>query len=118
MKSTLQSSELTASRAIAALCSGGCGLLKVAFDAVVFQLCGQRPVAEIAELIADLLSDLSGSVMLFAARAGRRSRSRGWCWVGSWGSTLALAYAERHARRVTEMVLAASPLTQPGSSTG
>jgi hypothetical protein len=32
------------------------------FDAVVFQLCGQRPVAEIAELIADLLPDLSGSV--------------------------------------------------------
>jgi hypothetical protein len=27
----------------------GCGLLKGAFDAVVFQLCGQRPVAEIAE---------------------------------------------------------------------
>jgi len=29
----------------------GYGLLK--FDAVVFQLCGQRPVAEIPELIAD-----------------------------------------------------------------
>ena len=38
----------------------GCGLLKGAFDAVVFQLCGQRPVAEIAELITDLLPDLSG----------------------------------------------------------
>ena len=40
----------------------GCGLLKGAFDAVVSQLCGQRPVAEIAELIADLLPNLSGSV--------------------------------------------------------
>ena len=26
-------------------------------------------------------------------------------WGGSWGSTLALAYAERHPERVTEMVL-------------
>ena len=31
----------------------------------------------------------------------------------SWGSTLALAYAERHPRRVTEMVLAAVTTTRP-----
>ncbi len=36
---------------------GGVWTANGAFDAVVFELCGQRPVAEIAELIADLLPD-------------------------------------------------------------
>jgi proline iminopeptidase len=31
--------------------------------------------------------------------------SGGWCLEGPWGSTLALAYAQRHPHRVTEMVL-------------
>ena len=39
-----------------------------AFDTVVFQLCGQRPVAEIAELVADLLPDLSGSVNVYSLK--------------------------------------------------
>src|ERR1700680_1694632 len=33
----------------------GCGLLQGAFDAVVFQLCGQHPVAEIAAELATKL---------------------------------------------------------------
>lgn len=33
---------------------------------------------------------------------------------GSWGSTLALAYAERHPERVSEMVLVAIATTTPG----
>jgi len=32
---------------------------------------------------------------------------------GSWGATLALAYAERHPRRVTEIVLASVTMTRP-----
>ena len=32
---------------------------------------------------------------------------------GSWGATLALAYAERHAQRVTEVVLASVTMTRP-----
>ncbi len=31
----------------------------------------------------------------------------------SWGSTLALTYAERHPERVTEMVIAAVTMTRP-----
>ena len=34
-------------------------------------------------------------------------------WGGSWGTTLALAYAERHPERVTAIVLAAVTLTRP-----
>jgi len=33
-------------------------------------------------------------------------------WGGSWGATLALAYAERHRQRVTEIVLASVTMTQ------
>lgn len=35
-------------------------------------------------------------------------------WGGSWGATLALAYAERHVERVRAMVLVSSALTRPG----
>jgi proline iminopeptidase len=34
-------------------------------------------------------------------------------WGGSWGSTLALAYAERHPQRVTEVILASVTMTRP-----
>ena len=34
-------------------------------------------------------------------------------WGGSWGATLALAYAERHPRRVAEVVLASVTMTRP-----
>jgi proline iminopeptidase len=34
-------------------------------------------------------------------------------WGASWGATLALAYAERHPDRVTEIVLASVTLTRP-----
>jgi len=34
-------------------------------------------------------------------------------WGGSWGATLALAYAERHPERVTEVVLASVTMTRP-----
>jgi proline iminopeptidase len=34
-------------------------------------------------------------------------------WGGSWGATLALAYAERYPDRVTEIVLASVTLTRP-----
>jgi proline iminopeptidase len=34
-------------------------------------------------------------------------------WGASWGSTLALAYAERHPERVTEIVLASVTMTRP-----
>jgi proline iminopeptidase len=34
-------------------------------------------------------------------------------WGGSWGATLALAYAERHPHRVTEIVLASVTMTRP-----
>jgi proline iminopeptidase len=34
-------------------------------------------------------------------------------WGGSWGVTLALAYAERYPQRVTEMVLASVTITRP-----
>jgi proline iminopeptidase len=34
-------------------------------------------------------------------------------WGASWGVTLALAYAERHPERVTEMVLASVTMTRP-----
>jgi proline iminopeptidase len=34
-------------------------------------------------------------------------------WGGSWGVTLALAYAERHPQRVTEMVLVSVTMTRP-----
>lgn len=35
-------------------------------------------------------------------------------WGGSWGATLALAYAELHPKRVTEVVLASVTMTRPG----
>jgi proline iminopeptidase len=34
-------------------------------------------------------------------------------WGGSWGATLALAYAERHPEHVTEVVLASVTMTRP-----
>jgi proline iminopeptidase len=34
-------------------------------------------------------------------------------WGGSWGVTLALAYAERHPERVSEMILASVTMTRP-----
>src|SRR6266540_1006673 len=34
-------------------------------------------------------------------------------WGGSWGATLALAYAERNPQRVTEVVLASVTMTRP-----
>ena len=34
-------------------------------------------------------------------------------WGASWGTTLALAYAERHPERVSELVLASITLTRP-----
>jgi proline iminopeptidase len=34
-------------------------------------------------------------------------------WGGSWGATLALAYAERHRQRVAEVVLASVTMTRP-----
>jgi len=34
-------------------------------------------------------------------------------WGGSWGVTLALAYAQRHPERVTELVLVAVTMTRP-----
>jgi len=34
-------------------------------------------------------------------------------WGGSWGATLALAYAERHPGRVTQIVLASVTMTRP-----
>jgi proline iminopeptidase len=34
-------------------------------------------------------------------------------WGGSWGATLALAYAERHPQRVAEVVLASVTMTRP-----
>jgi proline iminopeptidase len=34
-------------------------------------------------------------------------------WGGSWGATLALAYAERHPERVSEVVLASVTMTRP-----
>ena len=34
-------------------------------------------------------------------------------WGGSWGVTLALAYAERHPERVTEMILLSITMTRP-----
>jgi proline iminopeptidase len=34
-------------------------------------------------------------------------------WGGSWGATLALAYAERHPERVSEIVLASVTMTRP-----
>lgn len=34
-------------------------------------------------------------------------------WGGSWGVTLALAYAQRHPERVTEMVLVSVTMTRP-----
>jgi proline iminopeptidase len=35
-------------------------------------------------------------------------------WGGSWGVTLALAYAQRYPERVTEMVLVSCTMTRPG----
>ncbi len=34
-------------------------------------------------------------------------------WGGSWGATLALAYAERHSERATEIVLASVTMSRP-----
>ncbi len=34
-------------------------------------------------------------------------------WGGSWGATLALAYAQRHQQRVSEIVLASVTMTRP-----
>ncbi|MBW0010453.1 MAG: prolyl aminopeptidase [Pseudonocardiales bacterium] len=34
-------------------------------------------------------------------------------WGGSWGATLALAYAQRHPQRVSEIVLASVTMTRP-----
>ena len=45
------------------------------------------------------------------AYAGASVSNAGWCSAGSWGATLALAYAERHTDRVTEMVVSSVATT-------
>ena len=54
----------------------------------------------------DLSTNTTAHLIADIERLRRRLRAERWMLLGgSWGSTLALAYAERHSERVTAMVL-------------
>ena len=60
----------------------------------------------------DLSANTTGHLLVDIERLRRQLDIERWLVFGlSWGSTLALAYAERHPDRVTEMVLASTGTT-------
>ena len=79
-----------------------------AYRVVLFDQRGagrSRPHASTAA--HDLASNTTGHLLADIERLRRHLEIDRWLvFGGSWGSTLALAYAERHTERVTEVVLA------------
>lgn len=71
-----------------------------------------RPHASLPGI--DLSTNTTGHLLSDIERLRRHLRIERWLVYGvSWGSTLALAYAERHPDRVTAMVLAGIATTTP-----
>lgn len=75
--------------------------------------CGRsRPHA--SEPITDLATNTTHHLLADIERLRNHLRIERWLlFGGSWGSTLALAYARRHPERVTEMVLVGIATTTP-----
>jgi proline iminopeptidase len=61
-------------------------------------------------LVTNTTADLVGDIERLREHLGIE---RWLVWGGSWGVTLALAYAERYPQRVTEMVLVSVTMTRP-----
>jgi proline iminopeptidase len=80
-----------------------------AYRAVLFDQrnCG-RSTPHASDPWADLVANTTDNLLADAERLRERLGIERWLVLGgSWGSTLALAYAETHPDRVTEMVLSA-----------
>ncbi len=68
--------------------------------------CG-RSTPHAAEPVVDLSTNTTAHLIADVERLRQHLGIERWLlWGGSWGTTLALAYAEAHPERVTEMVLA------------
>jgi len=68
--------------------------------------CG-RSTPHAAEPVVDLSTNTTAHLIADMEQLRRHIGVERWLlWGGSWGTTLALAYAESHPARVTEMVLA------------
>ena len=68
--------------------------------------CG-RSTPHAAEPVVDLSTNTTAHLIADMERLRQHLGIERWLlWGGSWGTTLALAYAEVHPERVTEMVLA------------
>src|SRR5881396_441898 len=67
--------------------------------------CG-RSTPSVADVATDLATNTTGHLIGDIERLREHLGVDRWLvWGGSWGVTLALAYAQRFPRRVTEMVL-------------
>ena len=76
--------------------------------------CG-RSTPAVAEAATDLATNTTDHLIGDIERLRRHLGIDRWLvWGGSWGVTLALAYAQRHPDRVSEMVLVSVTMTRPG----
>ena len=91
-----------------------------AFDPEAYRLVqfDQRGCGRSTPSAADLDTDLATNTTRHLINDMERLRAhlnidRWLVWGGSWGVTLALAYAQQHPQRVSEMVLVAVTMTRP-----
>lgn len=75
--------------------------------------CG-RSTPSVAELNTDLSTNTTTHLIGDIEQLRRHLGIERWLvWGGSWGVTLALAYAQRHPERVSEIVLVSVTMTRP-----
>ena len=84
------------------------------YRAVLFDQRGAgRSLPHASDPATDLLANTTGHLVTDIERLREHLGIERWLvFGGSWGSTLALAYAERHPERVSEMVIAAVTMTR------
>ncbi len=86
-----------------------------AYRIVLFDQRGAgRSVPHAAELATDLAANTTHHLVADIELLREHLGVERWLvWGASWGATLALAYAERHPRRVSEIVLGSVTMTRP-----
>lgn len=100
--------------------SGSSPVRRRSFDPRAYRLvqfdqrgCG-RSTPSAAHLDTDLATNTTGHLIDDIEQLREHLGIDRWLvWGGSWGVTLALAYAQRHPQRVTQMVLVSVTMTRP-----
>ena len=87
-----------------------------AYRIVLFDQRGSgRSVPHASDPAVDLTTNTMPQLIADIERLREHLNLERWLvWGGSWGTTLALAYAERYPERVSEVVLVSVTMTRPG----